>query len=171
MNTNDVNEKGTAEPCYMLTLLNESKNESSTTESGYKPDNPLIVKKGSYGLWIKMIADYQPYEYSHLHVRATKPERIPRSKLPFFNTKESTRIAIVFKSDSGPEKSQKVETTPLHDDLMFLEKHSLALGDLHILLVGYIPVDIIEYNAKGDPVDHLTDFLSVNLDFWLRVVD
>jgi hypothetical protein len=171
MNISDISETGTVEPCYMLVILDESKNETETADNGYTSDNPLIVQQGSYELWIKMTVDDQPYRYPHLHVRAINSARVSRRQIPFFNTDESTRIAVVFRSESGPEKSEKIETTPLKDDQIPLGKHRLGLGDLHILLIGYIPIDFVEFSAKGDVADFLTDFIPVNLNFWLRVVD
>ncbi|CRG84523.1 hypothetical protein PISL3812_01800 [Talaromyces islandicus] len=171
MKISEIDETGTAEPCYALGILGPSENETTTVNKGYRKDAPLTAQQGSHELWIKMIADDQPFKCPHLHVRAIKSEPRGRHHIPYFNMNESTRIAVVFQSKSGPEKEQKIETAPVTGDKIPLGSHDLQLGDLHILLIGYIPLDFVVYHPDGKIAECLTDFIPVNLNFWLRVVD
>lgn len=172
MKLSEIDETGTAEPCYALGILGVSGNETKTVNKGYRIDNPLTIRQGRYELWIKMVADDQPFKYPHLHVRETiKSEPRYRQQIPYFNTNESTRIAVIFQSKTAPEKEQKIETAPMTEDKIPLGVHNLRQGDLHILLIGYIPLDFVVYCPDRTIAECLTDFIPVNLNFWLHVVD
>lgn len=169
---NDINETGKAEPCYILSIIDASNNETTTIDIGNREGDPLTVGQGTYQLWIKMGVEKPPFKYPHLHVRSTKSKPpMARRWIPYFNTDESTMFAVVFRSETGPEKEQKIQTVPATDDKIPLGTHKLRPGDLNILLIGYMPLDFLTYNPNGEPEEYVTDFISVNLNFWLNIVD
>lgn len=171
MDTGETARGGIYEPCFMLCIRDESKNEKTAVDSGYTEDNPLTLHQGTYELLIMMAADNYPFKYPQLHMQVDGLLPKYRRLTPFFNTDEPSDVAVIFRSESGPEKSERrSRRVPTDEQKMSLGSHRLGLGDLNILVVGSVEIDYLgDEVATG--VEYIIKSVPVNLSFWLRVVD
>ncbi|RAO66609.1 uncharacterized protein BHQ10_002621 [Talaromyces amestolkiae] len=159
------------QPCFALQLREKlSHNIKTTTEVGYKRENPLEVFEGTYDFSLNLENDFPPYDRRNLHVRVMRKAPQSPGLIPLYHEDLPHTLALIFQSDDTSEKEETKQCHAINDSTLFLGEHTLRLGKIKVMIVGVIHLDFMDQMDLDDDDPCLTQTIDVNLAFWIRIV-
>lgn len=159
------------QPCFALQLREKlSDNIKTTTEVGYKRENPLEVFEGAYDFSLNLENDYPPYDRQSLHVRVMRKAPQSPGLIPLYHEDLPHTLALIFQSDDTSEKEETKQWNAINDSTLFLWEHTLRLGEIKVIIIGVVHLDFVDQMDLDDDDPRLTQTIDVNLAFWIRIV-